>query len=127
MDGRSGDHTDSATGTLQSVLDRRASRGDRSWRIRAPRAPDCHGRRRRSGASHFIGARTMKQIVVITGASAGVGRATVRAFAQHGADIALLARGDDGLEGARREVQAKGGRALVLPTDVADADQVEAA
>ena len=69
----------------------------------------------------------MKQTVVITGASAGVGRATVRAFARHGADIGLLARGDDGLEGARREVEAEGGRALVLPTDVADADQVEAA
>jgi NAD(P)-dependent dehydrogenase (short-subunit alcohol dehydrogenase family) len=69
----------------------------------------------------------MKQIVVITGASAGVGRATVRAFARRGADIALLARGSDGLEAARREVEAEGGRALVLPTDVADADQVESA
>ena len=65
--------------------------------------------------------------VVITGASAGVGRATVRAFARRGADIGLLARGVDGLEGARREVEAEGGRALVLPTDVADARQVEAA
>jgi len=69
----------------------------------------------------------MKQIVVITGASAGVGRATVRAFARQGADIGLIARGLDGLEGARREVEAEGGRALVLPTDVADADQIEAA
>src|SRR6266480_3254863 len=69
----------------------------------------------------------MKQTVVITGASAGVGRATVRAFARHGADISLLARGEDGLDGARHDVEAEGGRALVLPTDVADADQVEAA
>jgi len=69
----------------------------------------------------------MKQIVVITGASAGVGRATVRAFARQGAEIGLIARGVDGLEGARREVEAEGGRALVLPTDVADADQIEAA
>jgi short-subunit dehydrogenase len=69
----------------------------------------------------------MKQIVVITGASAGVGRATVRAFARQGADIGLLARGTDGLEGARREVEAEGGRALVLPTDVADCNQVESA
>jgi short-subunit dehydrogenase len=69
----------------------------------------------------------MKQIVVITGASAGVGRATVRAFARQGADIGLLARGTDGLEGARRDVESEGGRALVLPTDVADADQVESA
>jgi NAD(P)-dependent dehydrogenase (short-subunit alcohol dehydrogenase family) len=68
-----------------------------------------------------------RRIVVVTGASAGVGRATVRAFARSGADIGLLARGVDGLEAARREVEAAGGRALVLPTDVADPDQVEAA
>src|SRR5437879_72086 len=66
-------------------------------------------------------------VVVITGASAGVGRATVRAFARHGADIGLLARGVDGLEAARREVEAAGGRAIAIPTDVADADRVEAA
>ena len=68
-----------------------------------------------------------REVVVITGASAGVGRATVREFARHGAWIGLIARGHDGLEGARRDVEAMGGRALVLPTDVADADQVEAA
>jgi NAD(P)-dependent dehydrogenase (short-subunit alcohol dehydrogenase family) len=67
------------------------------------------------------------EVVVITGASAGVGRATVRRFARDGAHIGLLARGVDGLEGARREVEAMGARALVLPTDVADAEQVEAA
>ncbi|OLE79048.1 MAG: short-chain dehydrogenase [Acidobacteria bacterium 13_1_20CM_2_65_9] len=66
-------------------------------------------------------------IVVITGASAGVGRATVRAFAREGADIGLIARGVDGLDAARREVEAAGGRALVLPADVASADQIEAA
>jgi len=65
------------------------------------------------------------EVVVVTGASAGVGRAIVREFAQHGAWIGLLARGRDGLEGARREVEAAGGRALVLPTDVSDAAQVE--
>src|SRR5438034_1075164 len=68
-----------------------------------------------------------RPIVVITGASAGVGRATVRAFARQGADIGLLARGVDGLEAARREVEAAGGRAIAIPTDVADADRVEAA
>jgi NAD(P)-dependent dehydrogenase (short-subunit alcohol dehydrogenase family) len=68
-----------------------------------------------------------RSVVVITGASAGVGRAAVRAFARQGADIGLVARGIDGLEGARREVEAAGGRALVLPTDVADADAVELA
>ena len=68
-----------------------------------------------------------REVVVVTGASAGVGRATVREFARHGASIGLIARGRDGLEGARREVEAMGGKALVLPTDVADAEQVEAA
>lgn len=68
-----------------------------------------------------------REVVVITGASAGVGRATVREFAAHGAHIGLIARGRDGLEGARREVEAAGGKALVLPTDVANPDQVEAA
>jgi short-subunit dehydrogenase len=67
------------------------------------------------------------KVVVITGASAGVGRATVREFARKGTSIGLIARGRDGLEAARSEVEAHGGRALVLPTDVADADQVEAA
>ncbi len=65
------------------------------------------------------------EVVVITGASAGVGRATVREFARRGAHIGLLARGKDGLEAARREVEAAGGRALVLPVDVADANAVE--
>jgi short-subunit dehydrogenase len=70
--------------------------------------------------------RPRPEIVVITGASAGVGRATVRAFARRGAHLGLLARGQDGLEGARRDVEAAGGKALVLPTDVVDAEQVEA-
>lgn len=68
-----------------------------------------------------------REVVVVTGASAGVGRATVREFARRGAQIGLVARGRDGLEAARREVEAAGGKAIVLPTDVADAAQVEAA
>ena len=68
-----------------------------------------------------------KEVIVVTGASAGVGRATVREFARRGASIGLLARGLDGLEAARREVESQGGRALVIPTDVADPAQVEAA
>jgi NAD(P)-dependent dehydrogenase (short-subunit alcohol dehydrogenase family) len=68
-----------------------------------------------------------REVVVITGASAGAGRAAVREFARHGASIGLIARGRDGLEGARREVEAAGGQALVLPTDVANAREVEAA
>lgn len=67
------------------------------------------------------------EVVVITGASAGVGRATVRAFAQRGAHIGLIARGHDGLDGARRDVEACGGQAMVFSVDVADADAVEAA
>lgn len=67
------------------------------------------------------------RVVVVTGASAGVGRAIVRAFAARGANVALIARGHDGLDGARQEVEAHGGRALVLPLDVSDAQAVEAA
>jgi len=67
------------------------------------------------------------QVVVITGASAGIGRATVREFAAHGAHIALIARGEEGLEAARREVEEAGCKAIVIPTDVADEDAVERA
>ena len=72
----------------------------------------------------------MKQasrVVVITGASAGIGRAAARVFARDGAKIGLLARGVDGLEAAKEEVENLGGSALVLPADVANADQIEAA
>src|SRR5437588_5657615 len=69
----------------------------------------------------------VSEVVVITGASAGVGRATTRKFARHGARIALLARGTDGLEAAQREVEELGGTAIVVPVDVANAEQVEAA
>jgi short-subunit dehydrogenase len=65
--------------------------------------------------------------LVVTGASAGVGRATVRALARRGASIGLVARGSDGLEAARREVEELGGQALVAIADVADAEQVERA
>jgi NAD(P)-dependent dehydrogenase (short-subunit alcohol dehydrogenase family) len=67
------------------------------------------------------------QVVVITGASAGVGRAAARAFARIGASVGLIARGREGLEAAAKDVEAEGGRALVLPLDVADSAAVDAA
>jgi NAD(P)-dependent dehydrogenase (short-subunit alcohol dehydrogenase family) len=68
-----------------------------------------------------------REVVVITGASGGIGRAAARRFAEDGARIALLARGRNGLEAAAREVEQAGGEAMTLPVDVADHDQVEAA
>jgi NAD(P)-dependent dehydrogenase (short-subunit alcohol dehydrogenase family) len=65
--------------------------------------------------------------VVITGGSAGVGRAVARRFARDGAHIGLLARGVERLEDARDEICRAGGQALAIPTDVADWQQVEAA
>ncbi|HEY1307639.1 MAG TPA: SDR family oxidoreductase [Vicinamibacterales bacterium] len=65
--------------------------------------------------------------VVITGASAGVGRATAAAFAKQRASIGLIARGRAGLEGAQREVESLGARASSVVADVSDASQVEAA
>jgi short-subunit dehydrogenase len=67
------------------------------------------------------------QTVVVTGASAGIGRAVARAFGARGATVGLIARGEEGLDGAAKEVEQAGGRAIVLPTDVADPDQVFAA
>lgn len=67
------------------------------------------------------------QVVVVTGASGGIGRATAAAFGARGANVALLARGDAGLAGAAADVRAGGGVALEIPTDVADPDQIEAA
>jgi NAD(P)-dependent dehydrogenase (short-subunit alcohol dehydrogenase family) len=65
--------------------------------------------------------------VVITGASAGIGRATARAFARAGARVALIARGRERLDAARREIEADGGRAWIVPADVAEWNEVEAA
>ncbi|MEO7123467.1 MAG: SDR family oxidoreductase [Lacisediminihabitans sp.] len=67
------------------------------------------------------------QVVVITGASAGIARATARAFAARGARIGLLARGETGLDAAKEDVETAGGEALAIPTDVSDYDQVEKA
>ncbi len=64
---------------------------------------------------------------MVTGASAGIGRAAARAFAKQGAWLGLLARGEAGLEAAKREVEQLGGRALIFPADVSDPQAVEAA
>lgn len=69
----------------------------------------------------------MAEVAVITGASAGIGRATAREFARRGCGVALLARGRDGLEAAAREVEQLGGEALIIPTDVADGEAVDRA
>ena len=74
-----------------------------------------------------IGKEKRPEVVVITGASSGIGRATARRFARDGARIGLLARGIEGLEGARRDVEILGGEALPIPTDVSDPAQLEAA
>ena len=68
-----------------------------------------------------------ERVVVVTGASGGIGRATAVAFAARGDRVALLARGESGLQAAADEVRRAGGVALVVPTDMADAAAVEAA
>src|SRR3954454_20141294 len=81
--------------------------------------------RRRMGRE---GVRLVKpQIVVVTGASAGIGRAVATAFGARGATVGLIARGEAGLASAAKEVEHAGGRAVMLPLDVADPDQLAAA
>lgn len=67
------------------------------------------------------------QVVVVTGASAGVGRATAVEFARDGAAVALIARSEERLRAAAREVERAGGRALALPADVGDSHALHAA
>jgi NAD(P)-dependent dehydrogenase (short-subunit alcohol dehydrogenase family) len=67
------------------------------------------------------------QTVVVTGASAGIGRATARLFGERGARVGLIARGEAGLDGAVRDVEEAGGKALAVSADVADYEQVTAA
>ena len=70
---------------------------------------------------------TDKKVVVVTGATSGVGRATAREFADRGDAVALVARGEDALDIAAKEVEARGGRALAVATDVAHHEEVEEA
>jgi NAD(P)-dependent dehydrogenase (short-subunit alcohol dehydrogenase family) len=69
----------------------------------------------------------MGKVVVVTGASAGVGRAAAQAFGERGDRVALVARGEESLDGAARDITRAGGEPLIVPTDVADPEQVEAA
>jgi NAD(P)-dependent dehydrogenase (short-subunit alcohol dehydrogenase family) len=69
----------------------------------------------------------MTQTVVITGASAGIGRATARLFGERGANVGLIARGQAGLDGAVRDVEEAGGKALAIPADVSDYAMIETA
>src|SRR3954469_16071025 len=78
-------------------------------------------------ARPFAASGSGAPVVVVTGASAGVGRAVATAFGRRGYRVALLARGHAGLAGARRDVEAAGGQALAIPTDTADPEAVCAA
>jgi len=78
-----------------------------------------------SGAMAPRRRRFAGKVVVITGASAGVGRATARAFAREGAHVALIARGQSGLDATLRELELGGGRSLAIVADVADAQALE--
>ncbi len=80
-----------------------------------------------AGSQTSVGRTGEGRVAVITGASAGVGRATARAFAEHGFDVALVARGSSGLEAAAKEVISLGARALPLPTDISRYEEVHAA
>jgi short-subunit dehydrogenase len=74
-----------------------------------------------------MSASSKPEVVVVTGASGGIGRAIAHAFAKRGAHVGLLARGEEALAGAAREVESLGGQALAVPTDVAEHHQVETA
>src|SRR5947209_16476982 len=79
-----------------------------------------HNSKRCIGASITpAGGSMSKGVAVVTGGTAGLGRAIVRELADRGWDVGILARGEDGLEGAAADVQATGNRALAVPTDVA--------
>ena len=71
--------------------------------------------------------RSQPEVVVVTGASAGLGRAIAREFGKRGAHVGLLARGVEGLHAAQREIESLGGQAVALPTDVSNAEAVEQA
>jgi short-subunit dehydrogenase len=82
---------------------------------------------RAPGISATVGTSPTQRVAVVTGASAGVGRATARALAERGWSLGLIARGEDGLKAAADEAERAGVRALVLPVDVSDAGAIASA
>lgn len=84
-------------------------------------------KRERSIPSAPVSPMSTGLVVVVTGSSAGLGRAIAHGFAKRGARIGLLARNPEALNAAREECEALGGQALVLPTDVSNAEAVDAA
>src|SRR5688500_5410011 len=111
---------------------RRAIERPRSERAKVTLGDDSRLFPRGAEVSRFAGGadageKPTARVVVVTGTSAGVGRAVAQAFGSRGDAVALIARDPVALEEAAAEVEAAGGRALVLPLDVADADAVETA
>ena len=92
--------------------------------MRTVRAAEDSGRR---GLAAAPGGGNLERTVVVTGASAGLGRAIAHGFAKRGAKVALLARNPEALDAAVQECTVLGGRAIAIPTDVSDAAAVEAA
>src|SRR6266480_2222433 len=72
-----------------------------------------------------MGTRAREQVVVVTGATGGIGRALAREYGLRGARVALLARGEEGLDAAANEVQLRGGTPLPIAVDMADAEAVQ--
>lgn len=91
-----------------------------------PSATEPRRRTRIRARVRLIGGKHGK-VVVVTGASAGAGRAAAREFARCGCDVALLARNGEALDNARAEVESHGRRALAIPLDMADAEAVKSA